>query len=131
MPKVPIPGSAAEFRLASHRVGEDVWVMSLSGDCGDSAGADLERELAWLPRNGSGPAQAVIDLTPATAVMSSLIARLVAGAREGRKTGLATTVVSDDGAVRQALGDAEHDGTLTLERLLATGIREALTASLA
>jgi anti-anti-sigma regulatory factor len=121
--------SPAEFRLASHRVGKDVWVMSLSGDCGESAGADLGRQLASLPRNGS--TQAVIDLTAATAVGSLLLTSLIRSAREGRKNGVATTVVSDDGAVWQALGSAEYEGSLKLERLLASGIRGALTASLA
>jgi hypothetical protein len=104
--------------------------MSLSGDCGESAGADLERELASIPHDGSTQ-QAVVDLTAATAVRSSLVIRLVASAREGRKNGLATTVVSDDSATRLALGDAEQEGALKLKRLLATGIREALNASLA
>jgi hypothetical protein len=130
MPKVPAPDAPAEFRLASHRVGTDVWVMSLSGDCGESAGADLERELASIPRDGSTQ-QAVVDLTAATAVRSSLVILLVASARAGRKNGLATTVVSDDSATRLALGDAEQEGALKLKRLLATGIREALNASLA
>jgi hypothetical protein len=129
MSKDPTAAPPADFRLASHRVGTGVWVMSLSGDCGDLAGADLERQLAYLPRDGA--AQAVVDLTAATAVRSSLVARLITSARDGRKNGIATTVVSDDGAVRQALGDAEHDGDLKLERLLAAGIRGALTAGLA
>jgi hypothetical protein len=121
--------SPAEFRLAAHRVGKDVWVMSLSGDCGESAGEDLGRQLASLPRNGS--TQAVVDLTAATAVHSPLLIRLIQSAREGSKTGIAMTVVSDDGAVRQALGGAEDEGSLKVERLLASGIRGALTASLA
>jgi anti-anti-sigma factor len=115
----------AEFRFASHRVGTDIWVISLSGDCGDDAGADLERQLTSIPRNGS--AKAVVDLTAATSVRSSLLVRLVASARQGRKDGLATTVVSDDRAVRKALGEAEQEGSLRLERLLASGIREALS----
>jgi len=123
----PNPASPADYRLATHRVGTDVWVMSLSGDCGDSAGADLGRQLASLPQNGS--AQAVIDLTAATAVRASLIARLIESARAGRKNGVATTVVSEDGAVRVALGDAVQEGSLKLERLLASGIRAALIAS--
>jgi hypothetical protein len=130
MPEVPIHGAApAEFRFATHRLGNDIWVMSLSGDCGDDAGADLERQLASLPRKGS--IQAVVDLTAATSVRSSLLVRLVASARTGRTDGLATTVVSDDGVVRKALGEAEREGSLRLERVLAAGIREALTASLA
>jgi hypothetical protein len=130
MHTVPSEGrSPVDFRLASHQVGADVWVMSLSGDCGDSAGADLGRQLASLPRDSS--TQAVVDLTTATAVRSTLLARLIQSARDGRKNGIATTVVSDDGDVRQALGDAEHEGALKLERLLASGIRGALTAGLA
>jgi len=126
MPEVPIQGGApAEFRCATHRLGNDIWVMSLSGDCGDDAGADLEWQLASLPQNG----RAVVDLTAATSVRSSLLVRLVASARKGRKDGLATTVVSDDGAVRKALGEAEREGALRLERVLASGIREALTTS--
>jgi hypothetical protein len=126
MPEVPIHGAApAEFRCATHRLGNDIWVISLSGDCGDDAGADLERQLASLPKNG----RSVVDLTAATSVRASLLVRLVASARKGRKDGLATTVVSDDGVVRKALGEAEREGTLRLERVLASGIREALIAS--
>jgi hypothetical protein len=127
MPEDPNLVSPAEFRLATHRVGTDVWVMSLSGDCGDSAGADLGRQLASLPPNGS--AQAVIDLTAATAVGATLVPRLIESARVGRKNGVETTVVSEDGDVRIALGDAVQEGALRLERLLASGIRAALIAS--
>jgi hypothetical protein len=127
--KVPIPAPASgDFRFASHRVGADVWVVSLAGDCGDAAGADLERELASLPREGT--TQAVIDLTSATTVRRGFLAGLVRGAREGRANGVATTVVSDDSEIWQALEESERDATLKLQRLLATGIRDALTARL-
>jgi hypothetical protein len=120
--------SAAVFRLATHQVGTDVWVISLSGDCGDSAGGDLEHQLASLPYQGRSP-QAVVDLSAALAVRSTLFAYVLEGARVAGKQGVLMTVVSDEASVRAALGAAQEEGALKLERVLSTGIREALIAS--
>lgn len=113
------------FRLATSKIGPDVWLFSLTGDGADLAAGDLLRQFASLPRGGH--AHAVVDLTGATALRSSLFRALLAGARSAREGGVSTIIVSEDSEVRRALGGAETDGSLKLERGLGAGIREALT----
>lgn len=121
--------STAEFRLATQRVRPDVWLVSLSGECGEAAGADLGRWLASL-HVGGRPTQAVVDLSAATEIRSGLFHHLVEGARAARKEGVSVTFVTEDSSLRRALGEAEREGSLKLERALAVGIRDALIASL-
>jgi hypothetical protein len=118
----------AEFRLATQQVVADVWVLTLSGDCGDPAGVALDRQVATLHGN-RGPTHAIVDLGGATVVRKPLCDHLVESARAARERGISMTVVTDVSSVRKRLGDAEQEGALRLESLLATGIRDALLAS--
>lgn len=120
----------ADFRLASQQVGADVWVLTVSGDGGAAAGADLARQLATL-RGKPAQTHVVIDLSAAAVVRGSLCEHLIEGARRARGRGISVTVVTEESAVRKQLGGAADEGALRVKPLLAIGIRDALIATLA
>jgi hypothetical protein len=118
-----------EFRLATQQVGADVWVLTLSGDCGKAAATELTRHVATLDGNPT-PMHAVLDLTGAVVVRTGFCDELVTSARAARDRGVAMTVVTEDAVVRKRLEGPVEDGAMRVDRLFATAIRNALIASM-
>ena len=118
-----------DVRFTSYQMGEDVFVVGISGELDLSAADEMRQRLGEVVDGGAR--SVVVDLLGAGLLDSAALGVLVMFARTLRAAGGELVLVTDDRRILKTIQIAGLDGLFRVERSLVEAVQDVIDQRLA